>query len=252
MDVKLNKIVASSCIFFMCSSLGNANQISIFFSGGPHLSALKNNPLVEINEVMTNAYQTKTHTNWQGFWAIGANHIFKNPLFPSYKLSLGLAGYFFQLGKVEGTEYPFINEGLFDTLHYHFQAKSASLMVEAKAVYSPYALKPYALVGIGSGWNKFYAYHENPSDSSLSAAPAMPFSNHTKQIFSYELGAGIQYLFKDDQQRHVQYYASAGYQYFNLDKGTLGRSAAQTSSDRIKVKNLYTQGILFTLAVSFG
>lgn len=252
MEVNLNKILASSCIFFIFSSFGNANQISFFVSGGPDFSTLKNNPLVEINEVMINAYYTNPHTNWQGFWAIGANHTFENPSFPSYKLSLGLAGYFFQLGQVEGTEYPFINEGLFDTLHYSFQAKSTSLMVEAKAIYSQYALKPYVLVGIGPGWNKFYAYHEKPSDTSLSAAPAMLFSNHTKQTFSYELGAGIQYLLRDDQQRHVQYYASAGYQYFNLDKGTLGQSAAQKSSDRLKVKNLYTQGIIFTLAVSFG
>ena len=91
-----------------------------------------------------------------------------------------------------------------------------------------------------------------PSDPELSASPTMPFTDHTKQTFAYEVGAGLQYLLWDDQRRHVQYHASAGYQYFNLDRGALGRSLAQTSPERLKVKNLYTQGIIFTLAASFG
>ncbi|WP_298628342.1 hypothetical protein [uncultured Legionella sp.] len=252
MDVKLNKIATCSCILLIYASLGNTNQINFFIAGGPGFSTLKNTRLVEINEEMTNAYNTIPHTNRQSFWAIGAHHALEHFSLPSYQLSLGLAGYFFHLGQVKGTEYPFINEGFFDTLDYSFHAKSVSLMMEAKAVFSPYALKPYALIGIGSGWNKFYAYNEKPTDPTLSAAPAMFFNNHTQQIFSYELGAGIQYLLKDDPLRHVQYYASAGYQYFNLNKGSLGPSPAQASSDRIKVKNLYTQGIIFTLALSLG
>jgi hypothetical protein len=252
MSVSLNQFLISSGVFLICSSLGNTNQISFFVSGGPNFSTLKNNHLVEINEVITNAYQTQAQTNTQGFGAVGVSHTFENLVYPSYQLSLGLAGYFFQLGYVQGTEYPFINAGLFDTLHYSFQAKSNALMVEAKALYLHYALKPYALVGIGSSWNKFFAYHEKPSDPLLSASPMMPFIDHTKQIFAYELGAGLQYLLWDDQRRHVQYHASTGYQYFNLDKGALDRSLAQTSPERLKVKNLYTQGIIFTLAASFG
>lgn len=252
MDVSLNKLLVSSCIFLILSNPGNTNQVSFFISGGPNFSTLKNNRLVEINEVITNSYHTKTQTNTQGFWAIGASHSFENSAFPSYQLSLGLAGYFFQLGHVKGTEYPFINAGLFDTLHYGFQAKSDALMVEAKALYAHYALKPYALIGIGPSWNKFSAYHEKPSDPALSASPTMPFSDHTKQTFAYELGAGFQYVLWDDQRRHIQYHASAGYQYFNLDRGALGPSLAQTSTERIRVKNLYTQGVIFTLTASFG
>lgn len=236
----------------MFSFSGNANQISFFVSGGLNFSTLKNEPLVEINEVITNGYQTNAKTNWQGFWVIGTNHTFEKSWFSFYQLSLGVSGYFFALGQVTGTEFPFINEGLFDTLNYNFYAKSTSLMVEAKAIYSKYALKPYALIGIGPSWNRFYAYQEKPTDLFLSAAPAARFNNHTKQTFSYELGTGLEYLLWDDKQHHVQYYASAGYQYFNLDQGTLGHSAAQTSKDRLTVKNLYTQGIIFTLALSFG
>lgn len=252
MEVKLSKLVIPLCVFFMFPCSGNANQGSFFVSGGPNFSTLKNKPLVEINEVVTNAYQTNTKTTGQGFWAVGANHTFEKSWFSFYQLSLGIAGYFFELGQVKGTEFPFINGGFFDTLSYNFHAKSSSLMVEGKAIYSKYVLKPYALVGIGPSWNRFYAYHEKPTELSLSAAPAVHFNNHTKQTFSYELGAGLDYLLWHDKQRHVQYYASAGYQYFNLDKGALGYSLVQTSKDRLTVKNLYTQGIVFTLAVSFG
>ncbi|MFJ1269328.1 hypothetical protein ACD661_12240 [Legionella lytica] len=252
MDVSLNKLLVSSCIFLMFASPGNTKQISLFVSRGPNFSTLKNNRLVEINEAITNAYHTKTQTNTQGFWAIGASHTFENATLPSYQLSLGLAGYFFQLGQVKGTVYPFINAGLFDTLRYGFQAKSDALMLEAKALYSRYALKPYVLVGIGSSWNKLSAYHEKPSDPSLSASPIVPFSDRTTQTFAYELGAGLQYLLWDDQRRHIQYHASAGYQYFSMDRGALGRSLAQTSFAHLKVKNLSTQGVIFTLAASFG
>ncbi|KTC92227.1 hypothetical protein [Legionella cincinnatiensis] len=251
MEVKLSKLVVPLCVFIF-PSLGYANQISFFVSGGPNFSILKNKSRVEINEVITNAYQTNTKTNWQGFWAVGANHTFEKSWFSFYQLSLGIAGYFFELGQVKGTEFPFINEGFFDTLNYNFHAKSSSLMVEGKAIYSKYVLKPYVLVGIGPSWNRFYTYHEKPTEPSLSAAPAVHFNNHTKETFSYELGAGLDYLLWNDTQHQLQYHASVGYQYFNLDKGALGYSLVQTSKDRLTVKNLYTQGIVFTLAVSFG
>ncbi|KTD16375.1 hypothetical protein [Legionella jordanis] len=252
MDVSFKKFLVSAFIVLTLSNFGFANQISFFASGGPNFSNLKNNRLVAIDEVLTNAYYSQNQTNTEFFGAVGASHTFENTVFSSFKLSLGVAGYFFRLGDVKGTEYPFVNEGLFDTLRYGFHARSNSLMVEAKAIYSAFALKPYALIGVGPSWNKFYDYHEEPNDSSLSASPAMPFTDRTKQTVSYELGAGLQYLLWDDQQRQVQYHASAGYQYFNLDTATLGPSAAQTSSARLKVKNLYTQAVIFTLAVSFG
>lgn len=252
MTVNLTKVLTCSCLFLLLSSHGNTNQINVFVSGGANFSKLNNSRLLEMNEVVTNAYETKRQTHSRSFWAVGVNHTFEHPSLPYNQLSLGLAGYFFQLGTVQGTEYPFINEGLFDSLDYGFHAKSTALMVEAKALYSRYALKPYALLGIGPAWNKLYAYRETPSDPALSASPDLPFSNHSQHVFSYELGAGLQYLIKDDTQRHMQYHASAGYQYFNLDKGALGKSAVQTTSDRIRLNNLYTQGIICTLAVSFS
>lgn len=252
MDVTLPKGLASACIFLLFANVGNAQPITVFVAGGPNFSNLKNNSLVAINATLSNAYLARDQAQWQGFGGFGANYRFNTPNLPAYQLSLGLAGYFFQLAQVQGIEYPFINAGLFDSLNYGFHAKSASLMVEAKAVYTPHALQPYAVLGIGPAWNKLSAYHEQASNFSSSAAPAQPFSNHSQTVFSYELGAGLQYLLKEDPKHHVRYYGSAGYQYFNLDKATLGPSAAQTTADRIKIKNLYTQGVIFTLAASFA
>lgn len=248
MAVRLHRFIPLLCILFSCS--GNTNQISFFISGGPNFSTLKNNTCVNVNEVITNAYQTHTKTNWQSFGAVGVYHLFDS-LTP-YKFTLGITGYLFDLGQIQGTELPFINEGIFDTLNYNFHAKSASLMVESKAMYSKYVLKPYALIGMGSSWNRFYSYHEEPTIPFLSAAPGIPFNNYSKQTFSYELGVGFEYVLWNDQQHHIQYSTSAGYQYFNLGEGELGRSLPNTFTDRLKIKNLYTQGIVCTLAVSFG
>lgn len=252
MDVKRNKLVVSSCAFLMISGAGYATKMNFSVSGGPNFSTLKNERLVPINNVITNAYQTKEKTNWHGFWAVGINHTFEKAWFSFYQLSLGASGYFFHLGDVNGTEFPFINEGLFDTLHYKFSTKSATVMAEAKIAYSQYDLKPYVLAGIGSAWNRFYNYDERPTDPSLSAAPATGFTDHTKQTFTYELGAGLQYLLWNDKAHDVQYTTSLGYQYFNLGNGALGNSDAQTSAGRLKIKNLYTQAIVASLAVSFG
>lgn len=252
MDVTLSKGLAVACIFLSCANVGNAKPISVFIAGGPNFTNLKNNNLVAINPTLSNAYLPRDQAQWHGFGGVGANYRFNTPKLPAYQLSLGLVCYFFQLDQVQGIEYPFINAGLFDSLNYGFHAKSTSLMLEAKAVYTSLALQPYAVVGIGPAWNKLSAYHEQASNFASSAAPAFPFSNQSQTVFSYELGAGLQYLLKEDPKHHVRYYGSAGYQYFNLDKATLGPSAAQTTAERLKLKNLYTQGIIFTLAASFA
>lgn len=252
MDVTLSKGLAAVYILLLGANVGNAKPISVFVAGGPNFTNLKNNSLVAINPTLSNAYLPRDQAQWHGFGGIGANYRFTPPNLPAYQLSLGLAGYFFQLDQVQGIEYPFINVGLFDSLNYGFHAKGASLMLEAKAVYTSHALQPYAVVGIGPAWNKLSAYHEQASNFTSSAAPAIPFNNHNQTVFSYELGAGLQYLLKEDLKHHVRYYGSAGYQYFNLDKATLGPSTAQTTAERIKLKNLYTQGIIFTLAASFA
>lgn len=251
MDSKPHKLVFLG-LFCLFSCLGYANQTSFFIAGGPNFSTLKNNRLVDINEFITNAYQTHMQTQPKGFWGVGVHHTLLSSRIPLAQFSLGLAGYFLDLGTVKGMELPFINEGVFDSLNYNFHVKSSSLMVEAKAAYSPHNLQPFALVGVGNSWNRFFDYHEKPTDSSLSAAPATGFQDHTQQTFAYELGAGLQYQFGRNKHNHPQYKVAAAYHYFNLGQGALGRSVAQTANKRLGIKNLYTQGIVFSFAFSFG
>ena len=251
MDIKLNKCIMSCSILILLSAQSNATTLNVFISSGPNYSKLKNDPLVQINDPLTNAYQPWKNTNQQFFLAVGANHTVEKTWFSFYQLSLGAAGYFFHLGDANGVEYPFINEGIFDTLNYSFRAKSTTVLAEARLTYSSYKLKPFALLGFGISKNRFYDYSETPTIPELSAAPALTFSNNTTYHFAYELGVGVQYLFWNDQIHHIQYLVSAGYQYFNLGKGALGGLPLQTAAESLKVPHLYTQGAVFSLALSF-
>lgn len=256
MDIKLNKYIFSYSMLLFLSTQMNANPLNVFISSGPNYTKLNNEQLVQINDAVINdavinAYQPWQKTNRQIFWAIGANHTVTQKESSFYQLSLGAAGYFFHLGEVNGVEYPLINEGIFDTLNYSYRAKSKTALAEARITYSQYKLKPFALVGLGISWNRFYNYYDTATNPELTAAPASPFSNATQHHFAYELGAGIQYELWNDQSHQMQYTVSAGYQYFNLGKGALGSAPLHTSPDPLKVKNLYTQGMVFSLALSF-
>ncbi len=239
-------------IFFVFSVMGHANTLNLFISGGPNFSKLSNESLVRISSNVTNKYRTKQTMNGQDFGGIGIAHVFEKKWLQSYQFSLGVAGYFINLGDVHGTEYPFINAGSYDTLNYTFHVKSSTVLLESRFFYSQYDWQPFVLIGIGSGWNRLSGYKEVPSDPSLSAAPASSgFSNHTHQGFAYELGVGLQHQLWEDAIHKMQYKGSIGYRYFNLGDGQLGPFSAQTSNDRLQMNNLYTQGIVLALDVSF-
>lgn len=208
---------------------------------------------MQINDVVTNEYKTNKKTDWRGFWGVGIGHTFEKEWFSNYQFSLGIAGYGINLGQVQGVEYPFINDGQYDTLNYKFQAKSSTGMLESRLAYTQFNWQPIALIGIGKSWNRLSGYNEQPTDPFLSASPVSPgFNNQTKQAFAYELGVGLQRKFLDDTVHKIQYKGSVSYRYFNLGKGLLGSFPAQTSNDRLQIKNLYTQAILFSLDVSFN
>lgn len=239
-------------IFLLAAFSSHAHQLTAFIAGGPNFSTLKNEKLVQINNFVTNSYQSTVKTDWEGFIGGGLEHSFEKKWWHS-NISLGIAGYGFNLGQVQGIEYPFINAGIFDTLNYSFKVKSFALLVESRLAYQQYAWQPFIIVGIGPAWNKAQNYQEAPTNPSLSAAPVSPvFRNNTKQAFAYELGLGIQHQLWEDKINHCRYLASLGYRYFNLGESKLGTFPAQTSPARLQINNLYTQGIVFSLSASFS
>lgn len=256
MDVTSNcqqTLTISAAFLWMCSLAGNANNVTVFLAGGPDFSTLKNQQLVQINPIVTNAYIPKKHTAWQGFVGGGVAHTLAQHWLPLSQWSLGVAGYFLSLGQVNGVEFPFINDGLYDSLNYKFHAKSTAAMVESRWIYEKHPWQPFVLAGLGNSWNRFSEYSEVPTDPALSAtATSLGFDDHTKSSFAYEFGLGIQHSLWQDNMHHIEGKASLGYQYFNLGKGQLGSYPVQRSTDRLRVNNIYTQAIVLSLNVAFG
>ncbi|STX28824.1 Uncharacterised protein [Legionella beliardensis] len=233
--------IAPSCLY--------ANPLNFFVAGGATAARLKNETALAINNLVTNNYHTSRESHWQGFWGGGFNQTFSGFL-NNVSLSLGLAGYSLSLGKVQGIEYPFVNEGLFDTLNYRFQVENKLLLVESYLAYSAWNnWQPFLLAGIGKAWNHLYNYQEYPTHPASSAATSQLFNDNKHQDFSYELGLGLQYHLLADKSRKMNYSASLGYRYFNLGEGKLGLS--NQAATTLKVRNLYAQSIIFAIHISF-
>lgn len=256
MDIKTScqqRLTLSAAFLWMYSLTGNASNVTIFLAGGPDFSTLANQPLVKINPVVTNAYISKKHTAQEGFAGAGIAHSLTQQWLPSMQGSLGVAGYFLSMGQLDGIEFPFINDGLYDTLNYTFHAKSTAAMLETRWVYAKYSWQPFVMAGAGNSWNRFSEYGEEPTDPALSATAISPgLNDHIHTSFAYEFGLGIQRSLWQNKVHHVESKASLGYQYFNLGKGRLGPYPVQRSTERLQVNNIYTHAIVLSLSVALG
>jgi hypothetical protein len=245
----MKRILLLFFLFFTTSSC-YASNIDVFLMGGTAVSKTSNNNYVGINQDVVNSYQTNERTLIQPLLGVGIAHTFINFIRP-VNISVGLSGYYADLGKIQGTEYPFINDGIFDTLDYKFQAKSRSVLAESRVAYTQYNWQPYALAGVGVAWNHLYNYNETPTIPSKSAqASPYPFANHTSSDFAYEFGVGIQKQLYSDLSRHLQCFLALDYRYMNNGLGNLGSSSAQTTRDRIHITNLQMQALLLSLKIS--
>jgi hypothetical protein len=247
--MRMKRIFWLISLFFTPFSCYSSN-LDLLLSGGAAISKTSNNTYVGINQYMLNAYQTNSRTLIQPLLGIGLAHTFINFSRP-ISVSVGLSGYYADFGKIHGTEYPFINDGIYDSLDYKFQTQAWSVMAESRLAYTQYNWQPYVLAGAGASWNHLYSYSETPSISSQSAAASpYPFSNHGNSAFAYEFGVGIQKQIYSDLNHHLQYFLDVDYRYMNFGKGALGASLAQTTGDRIHIPNLETQALLLSLKIS--
>lgn len=227
-----------------------AAKLDILLMGGPAFSNLSNDSYININQYMVNEYKTQSQSQTRPIFGIGVAHSFdgfNQPL----SLSLGLSGYYINYGTIKGTEYPFVNDGIFDSLDYKFHAQSLSTMIESRFIYTQCNWQPYALAGIGASWNRLYHYNETPSNSSQSAASSpYPFPGNTMASFAYELGLGVQRQIYIHSSNVFQYFLSLEYRYINNGKAEFAPSLAQTTSDRLQVSHLNTQTLMFSLKVA--
>ena len=227
-----------------------ANNLDIYLMGGGTVSNISNGSFVGINQYMVNKYDTESRSQIEPILGAGIAHTFV-PFNKPISLSLGLSGYYANFGKIKGTEYPFANDGVFDSLNYQFHAQAFSAMLESRLAYTLYDWQPYGIIGAGISWNRLNSYNETPTIPSESASSSpYPFANHTNASFAYELGVGVQKLVFNDPNHKLQYFLSLEYRYLNFGKGELGPSSVQTSSNRLQVSNLDAQSVLLSLKIT--
>lgn len=250
MDVYFKQFFLAFIILFF-SAQSTAKPIQVSISGGINALKLKNEPLVAMTPIVSNTYQSKNHWQWKGFWGLSLGSSLDLEQRP-YQLGLALAGYFFDLDKVKGVEFPFSNDGSYDSLNYQFLSKSRSLMLELKGTYTACNWQPSLLLGLGESTNRLYHYQEVPSNPLLTAAAVSPaFSDQHHNSFAYELGASLAHALFEDPRHKINYKGALSYRYFNLGKAQLGSFPAQTSAQGLEISPLYTQGLLFSLEASF-
>jgi opacity protein-like surface antigen len=244
---KLLVFAVLTLISFTCY----ANKLDIYLMGGPSFSKISNNRYVQINQYEINQYNTSSTSHTQPLFGLGIAHSFDNFTIP-FRLSLGVSAYYTSFGTTNGTEYPFANDGIFDSLNYQFDSKSITAMLETHLTYASYSWQPYGILGVGVAWNHLSGYSETPTVPTESAASSLyPFNNHTKTSFAYELGLGVEKEIYKDNDHHIQYFLSLEYRYMNLGKGELGTQSLPHSNDGLQVSNLQKQLILFALKASF-
>jgi len=236
---------------FSILSPASADTNSIFISLGPDFSRLNNDEYVSINNMVVNEYKSNNATNSKFIWGAGIAHTFNNIYCTPISISLGLADYFIDYGHVSGIKYPLVNDGIYDSLNYKFEAKSNALMLESRFYYDYKSWQPFILVGAGNAWNKLSDYSEVPTNPSLSAAPGtVLYGSHTETSFAYELGLGIQHDLFNCVKKRVLFSGSLDYRYINTGKGRLNNFPAITTNDHLKINNLNTQALMFSITAA--
>lgn len=245
----MSKRIILTSLLLGSTLAATANHYEISAMGGMTISELSNNESVQVNPMVINDYDTDEDTSIGPIVGFGLRYGFDGLAHDNLSLTLGVSGYYLNYGDIEGTEYPFVNAGSFDTLDYHFRTRTVALMFEPRLVYSKYRFQPYLLTGIGSAWNHAYNYKEMPTDPNGSAAPAPnAFRSQTVNSFAYEVGLGVQYKFDKDIYHHL---VSLDYRYMNMGHADLGTMAGQLTSDHLEVSPLATQAIVLSLTTAF-
>lgn len=86
-------------------------------------------------------------------------------------------------------------------------------------------------------FNRAYKFNNTPLI--FAALPDANFTEHTKIGLAYTLSAGIQKSINNNWQ------LGAGYEFADWGKSELGRSADQVMNTGLKLKHLYTNGLIF-------
>ncbi len=151
--------------------------------------------------------------------------------------------YYYSSTKARGSVWQY---ELPEFMNYTFRSNISSnrLMFDFKPhLFTWHTISPYAILGIGSVWNKV-SYTETPADIDIDFASRLLLPSSTKTKFSYNLGAGFSLNLNNYISATVEYlYASLGHS-----------SSAKRHHNRVNLASppqfsLHTQSLLFGLSL---
>ena len=244
------KYILRSVTFLILLVPSIAMALSLILFGGSVFQRVKNSPTVQINSQQWNNYVTDRQTRLAGIYGARlADNRFV--LDHTWNFSLGLSGLYTDFRKIGGTEYPFSNSGVFDSLGYKFKVQSYALFLDSRFIYTDYLLQPYVGLGLGAAVNNANHYNEFTTPNSGGAAPVPNgFESHTRASFAYKADIGLRLPLINTTAN--AFFIGLEYGWLNLGRAQLGRMPAQTTSSHLTVKRLATQYALLTLEYSNG
>lgn len=214
------------------SSIVNQYHRYIGFTGGADVSRMNQyNPMMTYNAgTLTDAYPLNNRQATSGFIGLNAGYEFylNRTLLPRIALGIGVygaPGSYKYTGKL--VETPADDESL-ALYNYKFHVAGFRTMLEAQLTWSIERFLPFIQAGIGSAWNRLYAYAESPINT-MNYVVLSPFQSQMNQSFAYQLGAGVGYEFnlKKTSSRIKSERVLLGYRYVNegeVSFGTRGQS----------------------------
>ncbi|QDP71256.1 outer membrane beta-barrel protein [Legionella israelensis] len=129
----------------------------------------------------------------------------------------------------------------FNNFRYTYKINHTRVAIKAKLLADINDMvRPYVSASLGTAFNRAYDFTATPKI--FEEVPAPPFSNNTKNTFTYTVGAGVQKAI----DRHWQ--AGLGYAFSDWGKSQLNRAPGQTLNTGLSLSHLYTHEAQFYLS----
>lgn len=129
----------------------------------------------------------------------------------------------------------------FNNYRYKYDIQHARIAVKGRLLTE---IQPqwlgYISGGVGVGVNSARNFTITPKI--FEEVPAPEFTNNNTTVFTYSLGVGVQTQMPGNWQYGL------GYQFADLGKSELGRAPGQTLGTGIRLNNLYTHQLLFSIS----
>lgn len=159
--------------------------------------------------------------------------------FKKIQSEFGLAVYISTPAKLNGY---ILEDASPELINYKYQYKISHehFVIKSKWITeNDYQLNPYISGSIGLGFNYSYHYQESPL---LYQEPSFPgFQSRFNTSFIYSVGVG----FRRPINEH--FFGEVGYQLVSWGASGLNKASGQPINDSLKLSNLISQGIEFTL-----